>query len=112
MFKALKSPLVWRANVLLALVLLGLSACADGIVLERPEPFMEQHVSPYRPEPTPTPEPETLGEHVQYRLHQAGGFAQERRGLVWPVLIVIGVLWGFIRLLKWIYELTTSAPMF
>jgi hypothetical protein len=100
-----------RRVMLAAVVCSGLAACADSIVLEPPQPFTESQVSPQRPEPSPTPEPETPGEHVQYRLNQAGEFAQSRRGLVWPLLLVIAVLWGFVKLLKWIYELTTSSPV-
>lgn len=100
-----------RRAMLAAVLCLGLGACADSIVLEPPQPFTESQVSPQRPEPSPTPEPETPGEHVQYRLNQVGEFAQSRRGLVWPLLLVIAVLWGFVKLLKWIYELTTSSPV-
>lgn len=89
----------------------GLWGCSDSIVLEPPQPFTESQISPVRPEPTPTPEPETFGEHVQYRLNQAGELAQSRRGLVWPLLVVVALLWGFVQLLKWIYELTTSSPV-
>jgi len=87
-----------------------LLGCADGIVIEPAAPFHEQEVVPERVMATPSPEPQTPAEHIQYRLTQAGEIASQQRGLVWPVLLAIALLWGLIQLLKWIYELTTSSP--
>ncbi len=61
-------------------------------------------------EPTPEPSPSNLMEHVQLKVDQTMTLARQQRGLIWPVFLVILVLGGFIKLLQWIYGLTTSSP--
>lgn len=87
-----------------------LPACQDGIVMEPQTPFAQEEIILPKPSPSPTPEPETPLEHFQYRTQQALDYAGEQKGLIWPVLAVIAVLWGLIQVLRLIVQLTTSTP--
>lgn len=92
------------------LMLLALSACADGIVITPQQPFEQSEVVLPTPEPSPRPSPSTLFEHTQLRIEQGAQLAQQNKGLIWPLFILMALLWGFIKLLQWIFNLTTSSP--
>lgn len=101
---------LWTRDLCLLFALLCFSGCAEGLVLEPTPSFHENQIDVPKAEASATPEPSTPLEHLQYRAQQAGGYAQEHKGLVWPLFVVIGALWGLIQLLRWIYNLTTSSP--
>lgn len=98
---------------LLAACLIGslTVGCAEGIVLNPTQTFPEREIALPTPEPTPTPEPSTPVEKAQYKLEQAVEAAKPYRGLFWPLLALLAVLWGFFQLLRLIFELTTTSPV-
>jgi len=99
--------------IIVCLLLLSgllLSACADGIVLSPTKPLGESVITLPTAEPTPVPSPSNLLEHVQFQVDKTMTLARSQRGLIWPLFLVILVLGGFIKLLQWIYGLTTSSP--
>lgn len=91
-------------------LVLSLTSCTDGLVLDPVSSFSESEVDVPKSEASASATPSTPMEQMTYRLHQAAGLAQQNKGLVWPILAVIGVLWGLIQLLRWIYLLSTSSP--
>lgn len=95
----------------LFILLCLLPGCSESLVHEPQRPFLEREIQIPKAEPSPTASPETVLEHVQHRSQQALDYAGQQKGLVWPVLAVIAILWGFIQLLRVIFNLTTSAPM-
>lgn len=96
----------------LLFILFCSTACAEGIVLEQQEPLEMERVVLPTPEPTVVPSPTTKVEYTQHYLKRGVEKAQRHRQLVWPVLLLLIIGWGFFQLLKWIYELTTSSPSF
>lgn len=106
-----------RLNLrLLGLCLLGglllptLPGCAEGIVLDPPERFHESEIVLPTPEPSPSPSPSTPVEKIQVKFLEAADKANKYRDLSLPIGAGLAVLFGFFRLLRWIYELTTSSP--
>ena len=88
-----------------------LPACTDGIVQEPTPNFPASEIQLPPPVPVASKEPETPLEHVQFRSQQAMQYVNRQRGLVWPVLLVIGILWGLSQILRLIVQLTTSSPI-
>lgn len=88
------------------------TACAEGIVLDPQEPLEVERIALPTPVPTVIPSPETQLEYTQYYLKKGVDKAQKNRQLLWPILFLLFICWGFFQLLKWIYELTTSSPSF
>lgn len=110
-------PWAQRLNLrLLGLCLLGglllptLPGCAEGIVLDPPERFHESEIVLPTPEPSPSPSPSTPVENIQLKVIEAAEKANKYRDLSLPIGLALAVLFGFFRLLRWIYDLTTSSP--
>ena len=100
------------------LLMLGTTtACAEGVVLKplTPLPPGQRVVLP-TPEPTPFKPPETRMEYAQFYTDQGLIAVREQsrtyRVFFWPVVGLLVLLWGFTKLLRWIYQLTTSSPSF
>ena len=88
------------------------TACAESIVLEPQEPLDIQRVVLPTPEPIEVLPPETKWEYTQYYATKGIDKAQQNKGLIWPILMLFFVLLAFFKMLKLIYELTTSSPSF
>lgn len=88
------------------------TACAEGLVLDPQEPLSVEHIALPTPEPTVVPSPETKLEYTQHYVKKGAEKIQAHRQLIWPLIFVLLLCWGFFKFLQWIYELTTSSPSF
>ena len=96
--------------LLAACLLSALPGCAEGIVLNPPQRFGESEIVLPTPEPSPRPSPSTPVEKIQVKVIEVATKAGEYKGLALPIVLVLVLLFGFIQLLRWIIDLTTSSP--
>lgn len=92
------------------LLLPALPGCAEGIVLDAPERFPQQELVLPTPEPTPMPSPSTPLEKIQVKVVAITREANKYNQYTLPLSLALGVLFGLFRLLRWIYDLTTTSP--
>ena len=93
-----------------ALFLAALPGCAEGIVMDPPQRFQQSEIVLPTPEPSATPTPSTPLEKAQVKVVQLGEKAGQYKGFFWPAVIALLLLMGFVQLLRWIFDLTTSSP--
>ncbi len=108
-------PATWRLGLLqslcwLSLLFIAPAGCAEGIVLDTPERFPQNELILPTPEPTPEPSPSTPLQKIQVRFVEVKEKAAPYQGYLMPSMILLVLLAGFARFLRWIYELTTTSP--
>jgi len=91
-------------------LLAALPGCAEGIVLNDPQPFREHEIVLPTPEPTPEASPSTPVEKLKVQIVKVRDKANQYSGLAWPLILGLVALAGFVQLLRWIIDLTTSSP--
>lgn len=97
-------------GLLCGLLLTALPGCAEGIVLDPPQRFNQTEIVLPTPEPTPSPSPSNQIEKFQFKAIEMADKASKYRDLTLPIGMALLLLLGFVQLLRWIYELTTSSP--